>query len=232
MAIEDQISQFIPDFGGTAGVTSNITLGIYLFILVIIMGIISYFVYMVAIYNRKIVVFEKIGGRIEPVSKDKARIIRISDSGDTVFYCLKSRKYLPNPTIQMGRRVFWYYVREDGEWINIGLENIDKEMRRAKVHYVDRDMRYSRVALQKNIQKRYNKESWLVRNSQTIIAFSFLALLIFGSWLIMDKYGDFTNSFGTASEQMAEVAESLKDYVGMMDKMQGGSGLVKAPDGT
>ena len=60
----------------------------------------------------------------------------------------------------MGRRIYWYVIREDGEWIKFELEDIDQKMRKAGVHYLDKEMRYARTALEEALKERYDKPNF------------------------------------------------------------------------
>src|SRR3990167_4238345 len=127
----------------------------YLIIIVLIMlvvgSIIVFMVYRMR-FKYKIIIFEEINGNFEPSRTDKACEIKLSTAGDTLFYLSKHKKYLPNPSIQTGRRIFWYFVRSDDEWINFGLENFNEQSRKVGARFLDKEMRYARTQIQKGLK--------------------------------------------------------------------------------
>ena len=55
----------------------------------------------------------------------------------------------------------WYYIREDGEWINFKQINIDEESRKMNVKFVQEDMRLQRLATERILEQRLlNKSFW------------------------------------------------------------------------
>ncbi|KKL14328.1 hypothetical protein LCGC14_2516770, partial [marine sediment metagenome] len=80
-------------------------------------------------YNKKIVIHKKIHGIWQKVDTDYATEIVVEGRGIKLFFLKRLRtnfgRYLSLPRIQTGLNEYWYFVGEDGEWINITLGDID-----------------------------------------------------------------------------------------------------------
>ena len=152
------------EFAKGIDISGSISILAWFAIGILIAGVVGVIVYLIIRewkFNKKIIVFEKVNGKPEITKRDKAMEVKLGEGGDTVFYLKKAKKHIPLPSIQTGRNIYWFGVREDGEWINIGMDDIDLAMRKIKARFVDKEMRYARVALQRNLKERYQKSSFL-----------------------------------------------------------------------
>lgn len=176
-------------------------------------------------FNKKIIIFEKIGKNFEPSRKDRAMEVRIGDAGDTIFYLRKHKKYLPVPQIQTGRRVYWYVIREDSEWINIGIEDIDVKFKKLNAYFLDKEMRHSRVALHRNLKERYQQASFLSMYGGLMAYTGLIAITAMMSWFLFDKFLDVTGAIEASINAAKEVQEATRDILIALDNVQGGGGL-------
>lgn len=123
-----------------------------------------------------------------------AREIPVGRAGDKLFFLRKKKKYLPPPTIQMGRNEWWYWEREDGELINIGLQNLDDVHRRLGVKFIDTDMRMQRLGIEKNLTYRLQKQTFWEKYGQTIMAVIYylvmgiMMIILFMQWRKTGQY--------------------------------------------
>jgi len=222
------ISNYIPDFS-TSGLIPVITFFIFFIIIAILIAILAYFIAIMKIYNKKIQIFEKIGGRIILTKKDRAREIKIGNTGDTAFRTRKTKKILPTPSIQSGKRVYWFYIREDNEWINFGIGDIDEEMRQIKAHFLDKEMRYARTQLQKSMQERYQKITFLEKYGGLLVWTFFLIIMGIVMWLWFDKLTEMAGVAKDSLESARQVQELAKDTLISVDNIRsGGSGIIPA----
>jgi hypothetical protein len=156
-------------------------------------------------------------------------VVPLENTGDSIFYLAKAKKYLPTPQIQTGRNTFWYAVRQDGEWINIGIEDIDLRMKEAKVFFLDKEMRYARVALQRNLKERYQKTSFWEKYGGMIAYIVLIVITGVMMWLLFDKYLSIGGTLDSAMKTSKEVLVETKNILSNLDNIQsGGSGLVPA----
>lgn len=153
---------------------------VVLLAVVIICGLLCFLIYLQfrkRKFNKKIVLFRKVGGRVTKIGEDLAAFERIGVGGDYWCKVRKSKKILPRPRIQMDKNTFWFYEREDGEWINFGLEDIDEKMKNFSAYFVDEDMRLQRLGIQKNLMQRLQKLTFFEKYGAVLI-FGFYVLIV------------------------------------------------------
>lgn len=220
------ISDYIPQISGS-GILVWTSIIVVLALVMLIGAISFYFIYVYFQYNNRIVLYKKINGKIVRIKSDRARIIRIGEGGDTVFVTRKTKKYLPNPTIQSGPREFWFYIREDDEWINIGWTDIDEQMKEMKAHFLDKEMRYARVGLQKNLRDRLIKpQGFLSKYGAQIMVGLFLIIILIIMYFIFDKYVDLIDKVNAAIAEISKITATQNEITTKLGNIQGGGGLV------
>ena len=223
--IMSELGNLIPNISG-AGIVGMVAWGLILLITIVVSIVAILLIIRFMKYKYKVVIFENINGRWEPTRRSRAAELPLGKSGDLVFYILKGRKYMPMPSIQTGRRTYWYAIRGDGEWINIGLEDIDLAMKEAKVKYLDKEMRYARTSLQKSLEERYNPKSWFKENWRMIAGLIYMGILGILIWLVFDKWLDLASATTTAVETGEMVLERAGEILSALDNIcEGGSGL-------
>ncbi len=227
----DIVGSIVPQFEGI-GVGSLVGIITYLVLLVLIIvigAVLTWFVVKRKKYRNKIIIFEKIDGKMTRTGTDRAMEMKYGQSGDTIFLTSKSKRYLPRPTIQTGAREFWYYIREDGELINFGIEDIDANMKKAKVHYLDKEVRYARTQIQRNLKERFDKKSWIAENWTVVAGIGFVAMIGIMTWLLFDKWIDLAGATNSGVDAARLVLEEAKKVVASLDNIcTGGSGLLPA----
>jgi len=232
MAISD-ITDKIPDLGIDAGQVFGALAWIAIIVVLgIIAGITTWIVMTSRKFNKKIIVFEKVGGRYEQTGSYRAMITKLGDSGDTVLYIKKIKKFVPTPSIQTGRNVYYFFIRKDREWINAGIEDFDEKSREMKVYFLDKEMRYARASLQKNLRERYVKLSFLEKYGGLIVWTTLCVVIIIGFILFMDKMLEITGSIDsmmkTAGEETEKVLQAVEEVTNKLDNVCGGSGYKPA----
>jgi|SRR3990172_6128970 len=216
MAELSDVTQYLPskesllEFG--KGTFSTLTIFLVVAIFLIIAGIVVYFVVQRFKFNKKIEIWKKIGGHWERLGYDRAKELKYGMAGDSVFYLRKRRKYLPYPELQVGRNLYWFAIREDGEWINIDLEDVDFTMKRAKAKFLHPEMRYARTALLRNLKDRLDKPKFLEKYGMVLATFGSLIIILVFMWLIVDKLisiGDQLTGAISAVDPVLDKAEKI-----------------------
>lgn len=226
MAITDTLKDFIPNiqiFG--SGFTNMIAWFILLIVILITLGIVIFFVIRAMKFNKRIVIFEEINGIFQPTRKDRAGEIKFSTAGDTIFYTLRHKKYLPNPSIQTGRRTYWYFIRSDDEWINFGLENLNELSRKAGAKFLDKEMRYARTQIQKGLKERYDKPTFWSQYGMMIMNMAWIAMIGIFTWLLFDKWLDLASTTNSGVATAGTVLEKVSDVLAKLDNVCSSSGL-------
>lgn len=228
MALSD-ITSKIPDLGiDTGQIFGALTWLAIITVLGIIVGITTWIILSGKKFNIKVIVFEKISGRFEQTGSYKAMIQTIGDAGDTVLFIKKIKKFVPTPSIQTGRNVYWFFIRKDREWINAGIEDFDEKSEEMNVYFLDKEMRYARAALQKNLKERYAKLSFLEKYGGLIVWTTLCLIIIVGFVLFMDKMIEITGAVDvmvqTGAEQTEIVLKAAEGVINKLDNVCGGSG--------
>ena len=193
----------------------------------IVVGVLLYVAYDRIRYNKKIVIFEKINGRFMPTRRDKAMEVRVGESGDTVFYLKKNKKSVPPPQIQTGARTYWYAVRRDGEWINIGMEDVDEKLELARVQFHSPGVRLARVGMQKNMEKRFEKITFMQKWGGMIVFTLLIVLSGVMMYLMLDKMIDFMAQMGGLLGKLEGVVERQDQLLANVNELMATSGLRK-----
>ena len=115
------------------------------------------------IYNRRIVIFEKVGQIFEPTGYDTAKEYIIGDGGEKVLY-LRKRKFWKVAEKQSSRSTYWFAVLDDGYWYNITLGDLNSKLGTVEATGISPEihklMRYQNAGLRKNLQERHLKKNW------------------------------------------------------------------------
>lgn len=196
-----------------SGMSNMIAIFLILLVIAIVVGILLYVFLIYRRFKYKVIVFEKVGGIWEPTRKDKGMEMAHGDGGDTVFFIRKHKKVLPRPTIQTGRNTFWYVIREDGEWINIGMGDIDMQMKKAGVQYTDKEMRFARTSLERTLKERYEKLDLWAKYGTVMISLGFIVVTGIMVFLALDKFMDVVSSLGGVAESVSTMIDAATAIV-------------------
>ncbi len=208
MDITGTLAGYMPKIGGSSLLTF-ITWLLIAVIFLVCVGVGAWFFVRWLKFNNKIIIFEKIAGRFEHTKTDKAMEIKVSLAGDTAFFLRRHKKYLPRPTLQAGRRVYWFFIRSDGEWINIVPEDFDEKARTLGAKFLDKEVRYARSQIQKGLKERYDKDSFWKSHGATILTFSFIALIAVMSWFLFDKWIEGLNAVPNILDKLSILIEKV-----------------------
>jgi len=160
-------------------------------------------------YNKKIVLFQRVSGQIMPTLTDKGMFQRIGNAGDFWMVTRQFKKVLPRPKIKMGKNTYWYFEREDGEWINFTIQDIDELMKEAKVYYVDEDMRLQRLGIYKNLEARFNKEGFWQKYGSYIMMGILGLIMVISVVILFKAMTEHWDKMGQVSNAMLEMARAV-----------------------
>lgn len=210
----DSVSGFVPSMPKVSigGKTLLIIVCVVVLLCVIVWGI--WELYKKLQYKEKLVLFRKISGKIIPVLKDTGRIVRLGKAGDYWMIWNKCKRVSSKPTKRINKNTSWWYETEDGGIINFELTDFDSKMREAGYKPLAEDMRLIRIAIERNLAKEFNSESWLSKYGN-LLGLGFLCIIIIiCALVIMSKMGGLID---VSSNNLATI-ENL--HVGSMEKME------------
>lgn len=195
---------------GTAG-TVFMWIGIFIVLILIIAGGIFWW-YNRRLYTQHIWIFGKVGG--VPMLKyiDKGRLIPFGMAGDRLLNLKVSKKFLPPPRIQMGKNIYWFYEREDGEFINFSLQDLDEVQKKAGAYYVDTDMRMQRLGIEKNLRERMERKGFFEKYGTTIAGVIFVIMVTVALVVLFSKLKDVAGSMDNMAGSVKAMAESIDKF--------------------
>ena len=105
------------------------------FLAVLIMGLIGLGIWMYLARKQlkyTLPLYKRIGNKVIRVAIYKAKDFKIGRAGDKLWYVPKVKKYIGCGILQTAPNEYTYFEREDGEWINIEMPDVDEQMKKAK----------------------------------------------------------------------------------------------------
>ncbi len=217
---------FIPSLSG--GGSTILSWGAWIIIFLIIVSLTVFGVWMFLKfmkYNKIIKIYEKINGKFEHTKTDRAMEVKFSTGGDTIFYLKKHKKFLPNPSLQTGRRVYLYWVREDGEWINFEFGDFDEQAKKLGAKFLDKEMRYARTQVQKGLKDRYDQPGFWKQYGLLVFSIAFITIIGVMTFLLFDKWIEGLKAVPAILDQLSEVLDRSDSILGKLDNICTGSGI-------
>ena len=204
----------------------------------IILGLIGFLIYWGSVKKKfwiRIHVFRLIGNTPTRVAKYRAREVPFGMAGDrlwkvaTGFLMLKAVKWLPVGKTQTAPREFWYYIREDGEWINFSLDDLNEIQKKAGVRFVQEDMRLQRLATERLLEQRLmNKTFWEKWGTTVMLVMVFLVVAIC-MVVIFYQFSKVIDKFAEVSSVNLETSRILLRVFGenfLNQSINGGTSLI------
>lgn len=159
-------------------------------------------------YNKTIPLYKKVGSATIRIATYKAKDYAIGKAGDKLWYVKGVKKYIPPATSQTAPNEYSHFERSDGEWINISLPDIDEQMKKANVKYVQQDMRSNRVAINTLLDLRFTDKSFwdkygnMIMNVIFYLVIAVSLVIIFYQWSdIVTKTGDLLDKIIALEDQ-------------------------------
>lgn len=175
-------------FGAGAGNSFLFILAVILIAVMIIglLGVIIYFFVVKKQFWIRIHVFRLVGNIPTRVAIFSAREVPMGMAGDKLwrvapkgFLKFKIIKWLPVGKFQTAPSEFWYWIRQDGEWINFTPSDIDSISQKMNVKFVQEDMRLQRLATDRLLEQRLmDKTFWEKWKDTIMLAIFFLVIAV------------------------------------------------------
>jgi len=240
----DSINPFA-NIGGMGSIGTYGSIALIITIAVVIIGLIGGLIYWRSVkksYWIRIHVFRLIGNIPTRVAIYSAREVPFGMAGDKLWKVAPNGmfkfpvvKWLPVGKIQTAPREFWYYIREDQEWINFTLADLNDIQRKAGVRFVQEDMRLQRLATERLLEQRLmNKTFWEKWGTTIMLIIVFLVVAIC-MVVIFYQFGKLMEKFSAVEQTQLETAKILlrtfgDNYINtaLNSTYAGGSGLIPA----
>lgn len=218
--------------------SSFATILLIFFIAVVILGLIGGLIYFSSVkkqYWIRIHVFRLVGNVPTRVAIYCAKEVPFGMAGDKLWRvaplgliskAFKVIKWLPVGKLQTARNEFWYWIREDGEWINFIQSDIDEISKKAGVKFVKEDMRLQRLATERLLEQRLmNKSFWEKWGTVIMTVIFFLVIAV---CMVVIFY-----QFSKVIEKLSPLLDVMSQTLSLVQKtcfanQTGGSGLIPA----
>jgi hypothetical protein len=226
----------ISTFGGIA-----LVIGIVIAILGLI-GIVVYINFVKRQYYLRIHLFKLVGNVPTRVAIHCAKPVPFGMAGDKLWRVAPNKalqkafkiiKWLPVGKIQTASNEFWYYEREDGEWINFSFRDLNVLSKEMGIRFVQEDMRLQRLATERLLEQRLmNKDFWEKWGTTIMMVIVFLVVavcmvIIFYQWgKLLDKMTPLVQTMDTGIKLVVN-----KCGEGYINGNQTQGGLVPVPNG-
>lgn len=204
--------------------------GIIGFILITVIGIILF----MRTYNRRVIVFENVGGQGYTKSfNTMARIIKLGASGEEVLKTLAGGMYLPASSRKMSKNTYWFAKGQDGYLYNIVLGDLDTKNKMLDIEPIDRDVRNEHLFIDRMSYSKFGEKSMLEKLLPYILIVVFIGIFVFSMWLLLGKVGKSTEALAGTAETNKEVLKALEGIMNnpiMINYYKGNitSGLIPA----
>lgn len=223
------LTTYLPSFSGTSAVT--IVIYFVLFILFVVAAAVgTYFLIIYLKFNKKIIILEDVSGsdNLEVVGRDKAKLVKIGDSGIEVLFLKKRKKYIGAYGKRMGKNTYYFAIGPDGYWYNVTLGSLTDGMDAAKVKPTNVNMRYQNEGLQQTIKSRYDQTTFWQKYGGVIAFVGLIAITGIMIYLLFDKWIELSGTVNRAVETALQVQEETRKIIGALDGLKASGGIASA----
>lgn len=147
-------------------------------------------------YFIKIPLYRLIGNIPTRVAIYRAKKFRIGKAGDYLWYVKGIKKFLPPATIQTAPNEYMHWEREDGEWINFSMGDLDKDQKKAGVKYIHQDMRSQRIATANILEQRLINKGFWDKYKDMIVHLVFYLIVMICMIVIFWQWSKITTQVG------------------------------------
>jgi uncharacterized membrane protein len=208
-------------------------------IAIVILALVGFFLYMN--YTKKqffltIRVFRNIGNVPTEINVFKAREIAFGMAGDKLWkvapnsamgMMTKVIKWLPVGKFQTKPNEFWYWIREDGEWINFRLQDLDAQSLKMGAKFVQEDMRLQRLATDKLLEQRLMNKGFWDKWGNTIMTVIFFLVIAVCMVIIFYQFSKIIDKLSPLIEGLIKSNQQIAQYcIQNITASGGGSALI------
>ena len=214
------------DFKGLLGGVGSIATGFVIFLIIAIAtGIITYYIVQKKNYSKEVHVWEEVNGVTAPMFDDKAREIVLPNTSVRAYLLKKSKIYLPRPSRQFGKGHYIFYIRKDGEWVNVLPSNINADMVTLNLDFDHADMRLSNASIKKLVEKNYKKLNWIKEYAPYIAIGVLILMLGITFFLLLNKASVISGQLVSGIQAQGDTITSLNEILKSLDNLKSGSGV-------
>lgn len=201
---------------GSLSTFGSFLLGVVIVVLILgLIGVLIYFWLRKRQYKYIIPLYARVGNEPTRIATYRAKEVRMGRAGDSLWFVGRAKKFIPPPTIQSAPREYWHWLREDGEWINFSMKDLDEESKKANVKYIHQDMRMTRLATDKLLEQRLMSKSFLEKWGLVLGYIVFFLVLTVAMVIIFYQ-------FSSVVDKVALLLDRLDSLIVKADRLHGG----------
>lgn len=204
------------------------------FAAILLIGAVGYVLYMwrdKKLFNKKITVFEIVGGYYCPGLRDTAKTVKLGKGGFEVLYLKKSKTWKIAWGGRVGKDTYYFFVGKDGYWYNGMLSgdvnSIDKEGGLTPIVTTNPLMRAQYTALEKQIDSLHSeKKSFMEKYGQWIAALMFVLIAGFMLYLSYKEYASAMSSMSGLVDKIGMLMDRANQMLANTAGSAGAGGLI------
>lgn len=178
-------------------------------------------------YKYRIPLYSKVGNVPTKIGVFKAKPVPFGRAGDQLWH-VKGRglkKWIAPASLQSAKNEFWHWLREDGEWVNFSMKDLDEISKQAGVQYVKQEARLTRLAIDRLLEQRLSNKGFWEKWGLVIGYVIFFLVITIALVIFFHQYGKIVESTGSL---MAQADQILKEANLAKGGKGGLSGLIPA----
>jgi len=190
------------------------------FIAVVILALIGFLIwwgYVKKKYWIKLHVFRLIGNVPTRIAIYDACEVPFGRAGDKLWKVagsgllgkIKAVKWLPVGKIQSAPKEFWYYIREDQEWINFMMDDLNEISKKAKVKFTNEDMRLQRLATERLLEQRLMEKTFWEKWGTMVMTLIFFLVIAVCMVLIFYQFSKLVDEIARVTSTQDKTAQIL-----------------------
>lgn len=190
--------------GGMADVGKVVLIVVICVVVVAMIGFIYLIRYKKKQFKYIIPLYARIGNVPTRIGTYKAKDVPVGKAGDKLWFVAGLKKYIQVANIQTAKNEFWHWLREDGELINFGLDDLDETSKKMGVKFIHQDMRMQRLATDKLLEQRFLQKSFWEKWGMVIGYIIFFLLITVSVVIIYYMHGKLIEKMDLLVEKMVE----------------------------
>lgn len=198
---------------GLGDVGNALMLVVIVFLIIAGFGWLVWWIIQKKQYRHRIPLYRKVGGSPMRIGTYLAKDYKLGLAGDKLWFVKGLNKYIPPATIQTAPNEYMHYEREDGEWINVGLEDLDIKQKQLGVRYILQDMRSQRIATSELLESRLKNKNFWQKYEHIIMSVIFFLIVSIAMVIIFWQWSKIV-------ESTAGIIGQLNQLIDQMDKVE------------
>lgn len=183
-------------------------------------------------YKYKIPLYARVGNVTTRIAVLKAKEVPMGRAGDKLWFAKGKggvKKWMAVPSVQSAPNEFWHYVREDGEWVNFSMEDIDEKSKLAGAKYVAQPMRLQRLATDRLLEQRLMNKGFLEKWGVVIGYVIFFLVITIALVVFFHQYSKVTTQLSSVIDSANALLEKANNINRAASGGQpAGTGLIPA----